>query len=179
MTIDWILIALVRPDVLSTDAAMVLSFLGFLYSGMIYWFFFTGLLFLYAISGDFADICAARGTEHSQTFKHCAVATGLNIMHSVFRCTILGILMALTIKLNAAYLVSDAEGIFSWMIHDASIALGLRTDGWIWISGSPSSFLTSFLLLFLLCFVFGVCMLPIKSALDQSCARRPSEATHL
>lgn len=53
------------------------------------------------------------------------------------------------------------------MAQDASLAFGLRSDGWAWISGSPSPFLTSFLLLFLLCFLFAVCVLPVQSTLDR------------
>ena len=164
--IDWMLIALVRPEVLSIDAAIFVSFLGFLYSGMIYWFLFIGLLLLFTMAGDFAEICAFRGGGDNDTFRNRAFASGTKIMQGVFRCTILGILVALSIKINAAYLISDAESITGWLIHDASLAVGLREDQWGWINGSPSPFFTSFLLLFLLCFVFGACLLPVKSALD-------------
>lgn len=166
--IDWMLIALVRPEVISTNAAIFVSFLGFLYSGMIYWFLFTGLLLLYTMSGDFAEICACRQAKDLGKFSHQAFTNGMKIMQGVFRCTILGILVALSIKVNAAYLVSDAESISGWLMHDALIALGLRSDGWTWINGSPSPFFTSFLLLFLLCFVFGACMLLVRSALERT-----------
>lgn len=166
--IDWLLISLVRPDVLSTTAAIVVSFLGFLYSGMIYWFFFTGLLLLYTLAGDFADICRLREGGDEKVFRAVAFASGTKIMQYILRCTILGILVAICIKLNAAYLISNTESITGWLKHDASLALGLRDDEWGWINGSPSPFFTSFLLLFLVCFVFGVSLLLVKSALDQT-----------
>ena len=166
--IDWMLIALVRPDVLSTDAAIFISFLGFLYSGLIYWFLFTASLFLFTVSGDFAQICRAKDDRHIPVYNGYAFKTGLKIMETAYRCTILGIMVALCIKLNAAYLVSDAESITGWLWNDTLILLGYTDEEWTWINGSPSSFFTSFLLLFLLCFVFGACLLQVKSGIDKT-----------
>ena len=166
--IDWLLIALVRPEVLSIDAAIVVSFLAFLYSGMIYWIFFTGLLLLYIIAGDFSDICEHCQNGDDKAFEDRAFHSGTSIMQSTFRCTILGIFIALSIKLNAAYLVSDAESLSAWLIQDASFALGFHDDRWRWIKGSPSPFLTSFLLLFLLCYIFFACLLLVTSALART-----------
>lgn len=176
--IDWLLIALVRPEVLSTNAAIFVSFLGFLYSGMIYWFLFTGLLLLYTLAGDFAEICGFRQGGDAELFRAHALASGTKIMQGIFRCTILGILVALCIKLNAAYLISNSESITGWLKHDAALAFGLRDDKWGWITDSPSPFFTSFLLLFLLCFVFGACLMLVKPALDRT-AQTPREKRYL
>ncbi len=166
--IDWMLIALVRPEVLSTDQAIFVSFLGFFYSGIIYWFLFTGSLFLFIVSRDFADIGSAKDDRHTPHYNGQVVKFGMKIMEVVFRCTILGIMVALSIKLNAAYLVSDAESITGWLWHDASLLFGYRLDGWSWINGSPSPFFTSFLLLFLLCFVFGACLAQVKTGFQKT-----------
>ena len=166
--IDWMLVALVRPEVLSTDGAVFASFLGFFYSGIIYWFLFTGSLFLIIISTDFAAITDTKDAKHTPVFNGLVFQNGMKIMEVVFRCTILGIMVALSIKLNAAYLVSDAESITVWIWHDALLLMGYRTDGWSWINGSPSPFFTSFLLLFLLCFVFAVCLSQVRSAFDST-----------
>jgi len=172
--IDWLLISLVRPEILSINAAIVVSFLGFLYSGMIYWFLFTGLLLLYTLAGDFADICRFRQGGDEEKFRACAFASGTKIMQGILRCTILGILVAMCIKLNAAYLISNTQSMTGWLKHDASLAFGLRDDKWGWLNGSPSPFFTSFLLLFLVCFVFGVSLMLVKSALDRT-VRTPHE----
>lgn len=166
--IDWMLVALVRPDVVSTDAAIFVSFLGFLYSGLIYWFLFTALLFLFCVCGDFAAICTAKDDRHIPIYNGLIFTTGIKIMQTVYRCTILGIMVALCIKLNAAYLVSDASSITAWLWDDAMIFLGYRSNAWTWINESPSPFFTSFLLLFLLCFVFGACLFQVKSGIDKT-----------
>ena len=103
---------------MSTDGAVFASFLGFFYSGIIYWFLFTGSLFLIIISADFAAISAVKDTKHFPVFNGLVFQIGMKIMEVVFRCTILGIMVALSIKLNAAYLVSDAENITGWIWHD-------------------------------------------------------------
>jgi hypothetical protein len=173
--IDWLLISLVRPDILSTNAAITVSFLGFLYSGMIYWFFFTGLLLLYTLAGDFADICRQRQGGDERAFRTVAFSSGTKIMQRFLRCAVLGILVAICIKLNAAYLISNSESVTDWLIHDASLAFGLRDDEWGWINDSPSPFFTSFLLLFLVCFVFGACLMLVKSALDRIVQTQPEK----
>jgi len=167
--IDWMLIALVEPQTLSIRAAIFVSFLAFLYAGIIYWFLFTGLLITHTISTDFAEICASVEAPENDHFQEQILEVGATIILGVYRCTVLGIFVALSIKLNAAYLVTDAEGITSWLVHDAQLFLGLRNDEWVWINGSPSPFFTSFLLLALLYFVFVACVLPISFVLNNIC----------
>ncbi len=166
--IDWMLLALVRPEVISPTNAIWVSFLGFLYSGLIYWFLFSGSLLLYMHSSDYAEICKyqAPGSEVQDVDQ--SFQLGMKIIECVFRCTVLGILVALSIKINAAYLVTDADSISGWLLNDAAIALSASSERWSWINGSPSPFYTSFLLLFLLCFVFGACLMLVKSGIDKN-----------
>ena len=162
--IDWMLIALVQPETLRIREAIILSFLAFFYAGLIYWFLFAGLLLVYSVSVDFGAICAAAKAPNTETFRSKALETSSYVVQCTYRCAVVGIMVALAIKLNAAYLVSDAEGIISWLLHDMALYLGWRDDDWGWIKGSPASFFTSFLLLFLLCFVFVACALAVKGS---------------
>ncbi|MEH6522446.1 hypothetical protein [Sulfitobacter sp.] len=54
--VDWILVAVVRPDVISIPEALVLSILTSIYSGMIYWFYLVGLLLLFMMANDFYEV---------------------------------------------------------------------------------------------------------------------------
>lgn len=166
--IDWMRIALVRPEVISTTNAIWVSFLAYLYSGMIYWFLFSGSLLMFMVSSDYAVICRSRAAQKDPMYPDPSFQLGMRIAECVFRCTVLGILVALTIKVNAAYLVSDAESITGWFLNDVAIAFGWSSEPWTWINDSPSPFFTSFLLLFLLCFVFGACLTRIKSGMDKT-----------
>jgi hypothetical protein len=172
--IDWALVALADPDTLSVDAAIFVSLVAFLFSGLIYFLFFAALLLIYIICCDYAELCEAYGPKNSATFNRYAVACGITLLDTIFRCAVLGILIALCMKLNSAYLVTDAEGIISWLTSDAMIAFGLQNDEWEWISGNPSPFLTSFLLLLLLCFLPVVCIIRIRPTLTKF-AENPEE----
>ncbi len=166
--VDWILVALEHPEIISTPAAIGISMFAFLYSGMIYWFYFIGFLLLYTIANDFNEIYSAPELRSSKSHQYKAHELGTKIMRGVFRCTVLGILLATCIKLNAAYLISDGETIVMWLINDALSAFGLRDDSWGWLNQNPSPFFTSFLLLFITCFVFFACLAQIYWALERS-----------
>ncbi|SFE87900.1 hypothetical protein SAMN04515678_12054 [Roseivivax sediminis] len=153
--IDWLLVAIKRPDVISTPAAIMVSFLAFLYSGLLYWLYFSSLLLLYVVVSDFSDIVALRSYRELATVSDYEI--GEHILLSLFRCAALGSLIALTIKVNAAYLLTDAATITKWFVHDAQYALGWHEEPWRFIHDDASPFFTSFLLLVLTCSVFMIC----------------------
>jgi hypothetical protein len=170
--VDWLLVAIERPDVISIPASLTISFIAFMYSGVIYMLFFAGLLLLYAIVNDFSEMCGSRRFLSGDGQQHQICEVGSTIMHGVFRCAVLGSLIAVSIKLNAAYLISDGETIFDWLINDASYALGLSDENWGWINGSPSPFITSLFLLLIVYFVFFSCMAQIFVSLERSVEAR-------
>lgn len=169
--LDWIRVVLVRPDIATVPEVIVVSLLGFFYSGLIYWFFFVGLLLLYKIVNDLSDLFGSRSFISTDAERETVAKATEKVMSGVFRCATLGVLLAISLKLNAAYLVSDGENILSWLIGDAMVALGMNDHRWNWLNQSPSPFFTSFLLLFITCFVFGVCFACIYGVLGRSDAR--------
>lgn len=166
--VDWILVAKVRPDVVPIADAIAVSFLAFLYSGIIYWLFFNGLLIIYTLANDFAEICGANRVGLTKDPQHEVFRIGLNIMRGVFSCSIFGCFIAICIKLNATYLISDAESIGGWLIDDALAFFGVGHHDWDWIDQSPSPFFTSFLLLFIVCAVFTASLSHVALAVDRS-----------
>jgi len=164
--VDWLLVSIERPEVVSRTATIYISALAFLYSGMIYWFYFIGLLLLFTIASDFNDTFTApdhQGGENSPII----ITTGTIITLGVFRATVFGILLATTIKLNAAYLITDAETIMGWLVNDTLFSLGRSGDGWHWLNQSPSPFFTSFLLLAITCVVFFTCLVFIFKVIGE------------
>lgn len=156
--IDWILIALVRPDVVTIAEAIVLSGLANLYSAFAYWCYFTGLLLLYMIIDDYHSICSEPKLVLSDADRHKALEIGTTIVRGAFRCSILGLFSATCIKLNAVYLISDTENILIWLINDTLTTVGLRDEEWGWLTQRPSAFMTSFFVLFITCFIFFICL---------------------
>ena len=164
--IDWILVAVVRPDVISIPEAFVLSILAFLYSGMIYWFYLIGLLLMFIMANDFYEVFRSIGRQSSDAQRLKALEIGAQMMCSIFRCTVFGILIAMCIKLNIAFLLSDGADIVSWLINDALSAVGMRDVEAGWLDASALPYFTSFLLVMLTCFVFFASLTQIYWVLD-------------
>lgn len=165
--VDWILVAIVRSDVVTINEAIVLSGLANLYSAFVYWCYFSGLLLLYAVINDYYEIYSEPKLYLSDEHQYNAVEVGTKIVIGVFRCTIFGIFSATCIKLNAVYLISDTENIVIWLVNDALTALGLRNEEWGWLTQSPSAFMTSFFVLFITCFIFFICLAQTNRVLEQ------------
>ncbi|SHF67409.1 MULTISPECIES: RcgA family putative transporter [Litoreibacter] len=175
--VDWILVAVVRPDVVSITEAIVLSGLANLYSAFAYWCYFTGLLFLFIVVNDFCQACSEQRLEIRDEDRRKVFAVGGRVLGFVFRCTILGLFSATSIKLNAVYLISDAENILVWMTSDALTAMGLRHEEWGWLTRGPSAYMTSFFVLFITCFIFLICLAQTYRALEQVSAFNEASAS--
>lgn len=164
--VDWILVALVRPDVVTVSEAIALSGLANLYSGFVYWCYFCGLLLLYLVASDYRDIGADPNLRRSGENQAVLIRTGEKVLVGIYRSIVLGLFAATSIKLNAVYLISDAENLLSWLINDAVGFLRAGDAGWGWLAGSPSAFMTSFFVLFITCFTFFICLIKISQVFD-------------
>lgn len=177
--VDWILVALVRPDIVSIPEAFVLSILAFLYSGMIYWFYLVGLLLMFMMARDFRETFSTSKFRSSAAHRHIALEVGTEMMWGIFRSTVFGVLIAMCIKLNTAFLLSDGTNIVSWLINDALSAVGMREAEAGWLDASALPYFTSFLLVMLTCFVFLASLTQIYWVLDltstSNVPRRVSE----
>ncbi|MGC1505583.1 MAG: hypothetical protein WA782_15755 [Sulfitobacter sp.] len=164
--VDWMLVATVRPDVISIPEALALSILAFLYSGMIYWFYLVGLLLLFIVASDFCDVYQAVACRSDESQRLKAIEVGSEILWAIYRCTVFGILIAVCIRLNTAYLLSDGANIVGWLLNDALSAFGAGEvlAGWADVSALPS--FTSLLLVMITCFVFLASLKQIYWVLD-------------
>ena len=160
--VDWILVAKLRPDTVLFWEALLVSLFAFLYSGLIYWFYFTGLLLLFAISDDYSR----KVKSLDPNFDCCVVEfVGEKIQRAIFRCTVIGILAATAIQLNAIYLKSDGETSLSWLASDFLAELGSHSTNWDFLGQSSASSLTSSMLLLLHVALYGLCMTKVRSGM--------------
>ena len=160
--VDWILVAKLRPDIVSIWEALLVSLFAFLYSGLIYWFYFTGLLLLFAISDDFSR----KAKSLDPNFDCCSVEfVSDKLQRVIFRCTVIGILAATAIQLNAIYLKSDGETSLGWLASDFLAGLGSHITNWGFLGQSSASSLTSSMLLLLHVALYGLCMTKVRSAM--------------
>lgn len=165
--VDWLLVAVVRPDVISIPEAFAISIIAFLYSGMIYWFYLVGLLLLYMVANDFYETCYAPDEQSSEAHRLKTLEIGIEMMRAIFRCTVFGVLIAMCIKLNTAYLLSDGANIVSWLVNDALSVFGLRDGEAGWLDASALPYFTSVLLVMLTSFVFFASLTQIYWVLGQ------------
>lgn len=123
---SWGTMAIVRPEVISVPVAIAFTALAFLYVCLCFYLFFAGLILLYTMVHDLKrtgldaavfEQTGSRGEVH----RLC-----LRLMRGVFRCTVLGLLVALCTKAQSSYLTSNAKNILDWLAGDFSSVLAGR-----------------------------------------------------
>lgn len=64
-----------------------------------------------------------------EEYRRAGGEIGLRVMRGIFRCTVLGVLVAICMKAQSAYLASNGEDILTWLANDVSSVLnGQRND---------------------------------------------------
>jgi hypothetical protein len=113
-TIDWGTLALVRPDIISVPQAVAFTGFAYLYMCICFYLFFVGLILLFTLVFDLWEI----GSHSNVVFKKEADELGLRVLRGIFRCTLLGIMIAICMKLKSFYMTSSGTDIISWLVDD-------------------------------------------------------------
>jgi hypothetical protein len=77
---------------------------------------------------DLWRIAEASKTRPEVEYRHELNELGLRLMRGIFRCTVLGVLVAICMKAQSAYLTSNRENIVAWFVGDMSSALHYHAD---------------------------------------------------
>ncbi|MFU0505368.1 RcgA family putative transporter [Pseudaminobacter sp. NGMCC 1.201702] len=120
---DWGSLAIVRPEVISVPVAVVFTGLAYLYMCLCFYLFFVGLMLLHTVVDDLWRIGEASKGQPEVDYQSELNEASVKVMRWVFRCTVLGILIAIVMKLQSSYLASNGKNIVSWLIGDMSSAL--------------------------------------------------------
>lgn len=123
---DWGFIALEHPDIISVPEAIAFTGLAYLYMCLCFYLFFAGLILLYTLAHDLWKIGedSSLGPEVGSQSEVTDIAG--RVMRGIFRCTILGILIAICMKLQTIYLSSSGETIVAWLLGDMTSVLQER-----------------------------------------------------
>lgn len=123
--IDWASLTIVRPDVVSIPQEVTLTGLAYLYMCLCFYLFFVGLILLYTVTHDFHEI-SRKPKKRIDVRPFADIREVAHpILRAIFRCSICGLLIAVTMKLQSAYLTTSAESIWGWLADDlSSILLG-------------------------------------------------------
>lgn len=162
--IDWLLISIERPDVMSANQGMAASMYANLLSGIAYWYCFSGLMLLYIVSMDFKDISGRlrTGMKSNKSLEVLHIAD--SIVSGIFRCAVFSLLASIGIKLVAVYLMTDSENLMRWLVLDAGALIDVNDVSWTWFDKNPSASITSFFVMFIPVFVFFLCASQIRGS---------------
>jgi len=125
---DWGSLAIVRPEVISVPEAVVFTGLAYLYMCLCFYLFFVGLILLYTLVHDLWIIGEAANNRSEVDYQHELNEASLRVMRGIFRCTVLGVLIAIVMKVQSAYLTSRGENIVAWLVGDMSSVFRGRND---------------------------------------------------
>ncbi|MBL8577262.1 MAG: hypothetical protein JNK47_08565 [Mesorhizobium sp.] len=151
---DWGSIAIVRPEIVSVPVAIGFTGLAYLYMCLCFHLFFAGLILLYAVIDDFSKIGETLKNRQEMDFQRNLDDAGFKVMRWVFRCTVLGVLIATVMKLQSSYLASNGTNILTWLVRDLSSALYERADASNSFSYRMPTHYSSLLIAISTCFVF-------------------------
>jgi hypothetical protein len=112
--IDWLLISIERPDVMSANQGMAASMYANLLSGIAYWYCFSGLMLLYIVSMDFKEI-SGRVSFGQNTIKSLEILQiGDAIVSGIFRCAVFALLASIGIRKYCALVDPRRQRLDEW-----------------------------------------------------------------
>lgn len=168
LMMDWNLLAIVRPEVISVPEATILSMLAFLYTASICFLFLTGLVLMFTLAQDFFEICSEPGLHSNDAHRGRVGEMGTKLLCGIYRASLLGIWIATCIKLQATYLLSDGENIVNWLLNDALTVAIRHEQANGWLDQRALAHFTSFLLLFSTCSVFTFGFVQVCRVLERA-----------
>lgn len=152
--IDWGKIAIIRPDITSVTEAVLLTGFAYLYMAICFYIFFAALILLYTIVGDFSNIMKGLDDRALANDQREITEARSRTIRGIFRCTVLGILMAICMKCQSSYLTSTSENIIAWLANDMMSALQGRSNQGVEIGYRMPTHFSSLLVVISTCVVF-------------------------
>ncbi|WP_431523386.1 RcgA family putative transporter [Mesorhizobium captivum] len=162
---DWGKLAIVRPELISVPEEVVFTGLAYLYMCLCFYLFFVGLILLYTVVHDLWTIARASESGPEADYQREVNEVGLRVMRKIFQCTVLGVLIAICMKAQSAYLTSRGENIVAWLVGDMSSTLYGGNDVSDGIAYRMPTHYSSFLIVISTCvvFVYGAIRLGVGS----------------
>ncbi|MEO9779838.1 MAG: hypothetical protein ABJO75_00555 [Sedimentitalea sp.] len=122
--VDWSRIAILRPDLISVPSAIAFTSLVFLYNGFTAYLFFTGHIILHLMKDDYVSLMKGLEAQSSEEFIPEIENISFLLMNGIFRCTALGVLITILMKLQSSFLQSNSTNIIDWLVADFGSPFG-------------------------------------------------------
>ena len=176
--VDWGRIAILRPDIISVPEAIVFTGAAYLYMGICFFIFFAGLILLFTLAHDLSKIEQTSELWSTADNQKELLEACTRVMLGIYRCTILGLLIAICMKLQNMFMLSRAETIVTWFVDDlmsAVIGQQASTDR---LSYSRPTLYSSLLVALTTCAVFLHGAARVRSIFAKAKALNNADASH-
>lgn len=124
--VDWGIIAILRPDIISVTSAIIFTGLVFLYNAFCSGLFFTGLVLINVMVNDYLEVANNRQSISMDEPQLHSEQVAFNLMNGVFRCTCIGLIITVMMKLQSSFLQSESVNIVDWLVSDILYSVNLR-----------------------------------------------------
>ena len=169
--IDWGRLPIAGADNGSVAPSIAFTALAYGYMSICFYLFYSGLILLYTIHHDLGTIKKNVGPRHGAEAIREEANADLRILEAHFRCTMIGLLTAICMKLQALYLATSAPNVLGWLADDArAVLIGTPLDI-DWAEYSAPTHYTSLVLALIVAavFLYGVGrQAPVGNARVQS-----------
>lgn len=152
--VDWGRIAIFRPEVISVPEAIVFTGAAYFYMGACFFIFFAGLILLFTLAHDLSKIGQTPELWSTVENRKELLEVCTRVMLGTFRCTILGLLIAICMKLQNMFMLSRAETIVTWFVDDLMSAVSGQQASIDRLSYSRPTLYSSLLVVLTTCAVF-------------------------
>ncbi len=116
--VDWGRIAILHPDIISVPEAIIFTGAAYFYMGACFFILFASLILLFTLTHDLSKIGQTPGIRSTLENRKKIHEACVRVMLGIFRCTILGLLIAICMKLQNMFMLSRAETIVTWLVDD-------------------------------------------------------------
>lgn len=164
---DWGAIAIVHPEIISVPETVGFTGFAYLYMSVCFYLFFVGLILLFTLTHDLWNIWGASKFRLHVDYQRAAREVGLKVMCGIFRCTVLGILIPICMKLQSSYLTSSGENIIDWLVDDFVSVFDSRDALSDWSNYSMPVQYSSLVVVLATCIVFLYGSLRIHAIWDH------------
>lgn len=138
-TTDWGSLAIEHPEVITIIEAIIFTGVAYLAMSLFFFGFYAALILLVTMAQDFAKLVDERKANNqigdTQQIDHI----GDRLIVGVFRCSILGLMSVIAMKLQGSYMESYGTNIIAWYLRDVvSIFDGSITTNTVVGWGTPN-----------------------------------------
>lgn len=161
-TTDWGSLALEHPEVITVNEAIIFTGLAYFAMCLFFFAFYAVLILLVTMAQDFAKLVSVLKVQKPREDLRHIDRIGDNLIIGIFRCTILGVMSVIVMKLQGSYMESYGANIITWYLDDMASVFNKSVVtntvvGW----GTPNH-LASLLCVLAVCFTFAMGMYFIR-----------------